>query len=169
MGPAFHPTNKKSNNIFQMALGNVAPGDEVVHLNLPLREAATEAHTVPGITNNLFSINKLANENYISVFDGDKLSIYDANSTRITVSRRAVLEGWHSEHEGIWRIPVGKQQEDIKNENIETVLVFDSPSKKLEESAAPPINHILSVYELKTQQELIRYYYAATGFPFHMA
>ena len=92
-GPAFHPTNKKSNKIFQMALGNVAPADDIVHLNIPLREATREAHTVPGITNNLLSINKLAEENYISVFDGDKLSIYDANNTEITVSRRAVLEG----------------------------------------------------------------------------
>ena len=59
----------------------------------------------------------------------DRLSIYDANNTRITVSRRAVLEGWHSEHEGIWRILLGKQREDIKNKNSETVLVSVSPLK----------------------------------------
>ena len=114
-GPTFHPTNKKSNKIFQIALGNVVPADDIVRLNIPLREAAREAHTVSGITNNLLSINKLADKNYISVFDGDKLIIYDANNTRITVSRRAVLEGWHSEHEGIWRIPLGKRRQDIKN------------------------------------------------------
>ena len=76
-----------------MALGNVAPRYDVVNLNLPLREAATEAHTVLGITNNLLSINKLSDENYISVLDRDKLSIYDTNNTQITVSRFAMLEG----------------------------------------------------------------------------
>ena len=132
-----------------MALGNIAPGDDVVHLNLPLREAATEAHTVPGIKHNLFSINNLSNENHISIFDGDKLSIYDANNTKVTVSRRAVLEGWHSENEDICRIPLGKRRQDIKNENEETVLVSCSPSKFWGESEALPIDHTLSVYKLK--------------------
>ena len=82
-----------------------------------------------------------------------------------TVSRRAVLEGWHSEHEGIWRILFGKQQQDIKNKNEETVIVSRSPSQILGEIEAPPIDHILSVYELKTQPELVKYYHAAAGFP----
>ena len=58
-----------------MALGDIAPENDVVHLNLPLRQEATEAHTVPGIKHNLLSNNKLANRNYISIFDGDKLSL----------------------------------------------------------------------------------------------
>ena len=58
-----------------MALVDIAPGNDVVHLNLPLRQEATEAHTVPGIKHNLLINNKLANEKYISIFDGDKLSL----------------------------------------------------------------------------------------------
>ena len=58
-----------------MVLGNIAPGNDVVHLNLLLRQEAMETHNVPGIKHNLLSINKLADEKYISIFDGDKLSI----------------------------------------------------------------------------------------------
>ena len=64
---------------------------------------------------------------------------------------------------GAYRSPSNERTQD--NENIGTVFVCDSPSKNLEKSAVPPTNHILSVYELKTQPELIRYYHAAAGFP----
>ena len=131
-----------------MALGNIAPGNDVVHLNLTLRWEATKAHTVPGIKHNPLSINKLADKKYISSFNGDKLSIYDAKNTRFMMSRRAVLKGWHSEHEGIWRIPLVKRNK-IYNDNIHTVLVDRSPLEILGDSGLPPIDHILSVYELK--------------------
>ena len=70
-----------------MALCNIAPGNAIVNINLPLRQAATEAHTVPGIKHNLLSINKLSSEKYISIFDGNKFSIYDATNTEVTVSQ----------------------------------------------------------------------------------
>ena len=43
-----------------MVIGNIVSGNNVVHLNIPLRQAATEAHTVPGIKNTLLSVNRLA-------------------------------------------------------------------------------------------------------------
>ena len=54
----------------------------------------------------------------------------------------------------------GKSQ----NQNVETILTVVSPIEILAEQA-PPTDHILSVYELKTQTELVRYYHAAAGFP----
>ena len=57
--PPFTPTNKKSSKVFQVALGQTSAAEDVVELSLPLRKEATEAHTVKGITNNLYSINKL--------------------------------------------------------------------------------------------------------------
>ena len=133
-----------------MALGNIAPGNDVVHLNLPLWREATEAHTVPGIKHNLLSINKLADENYISIFDGDKLSIYDRNNTQVMVSRQAVIKCWHSEHKGIWRIPLVKRNK-VHNNNVNTVLVDRSPLEVFSDSGPPPFDHTLNVYELKAQ------------------
>ena len=50
-------TNKKSNKIFQMARGNIAPGEDIVHLNaLPLRRGAAKAHKLGGLTNSLISM-----------------------------------------------------------------------------------------------------------------
>ena len=159
-GPPFFPPDRKSDKVFQMVIGNIVSGNNVVHLNIPLR--ATEAHTAPWIKNTLLSVNRLAAEKCISVFSGDKPLVYDATNTKLTVSRQAVLEGWHSEHKGIWRIAIVERSD---YNNTETVLVNRSLLELLGDSAQLPTKRILSVYKLKAQPELICYYHAAAGFP----
>ena len=40
-------------------------------------------------------MNSLTKAGYACIFDDQKLSVYDANNTKIKVSSSAVLEGWH--------------------------------------------------------------------------
>ena len=136
--PPFTPTNKKSSKVFQVALGQTSAAEDVVELSLPLRKEATEAHTVKGITNNLYSINKLVMAGYIPVFEKEQLSIYDGRNTTIKVSRKAVLEGWLTD-EGMWRIPlIGWKVKDV-------------PSReKMLASRAPPTDQIANVYNETT-------------------
>ena len=47
-GTPFTTTGEKSNKVFSMALGNIAPAQDIVNLPLPLRTEATKAHTVSG-------------------------------------------------------------------------------------------------------------------------
>ena len=89
-------TNEKSDKIFQMARGHIAPGKDVVHLNvLPLRRGVAKAYTVQGLINSLVSMSTLRNYVYILIFKADKMSVYDGRTTTITVSRKAVMEGWY--------------------------------------------------------------------------
>ena len=89
-----------------MALGHQASGEDEVELNLPLRREAREAHTLQGVTNNLYSIPRLIQAGYVGIFDKDELAIYDARNTKIKVSRAAVLNGWWHEGTRMWRIPL---------------------------------------------------------------
>ena len=68
-GPPFKTTGRKSTKVFQMALGNVARARDVVQLDLPLRDEATEAHTVQGLKHNLLSISRLTDSGYEAEFD----------------------------------------------------------------------------------------------------
>ena len=56
---AFTVTDRKSDKTFLYGNGAPAPGDDVVNLHIPLEPPAAEAHTVPGIKNNLYSLNTL--------------------------------------------------------------------------------------------------------------
>ena len=73
-----------------MALGHVAPGTEVVDIAPPLRKEAREGHTIKGLDNNLYIINKLIQADYIPIFNTDTFDIYDAKNTIFTVSRHTV-------------------------------------------------------------------------------
>ena len=164
--PTFTTTGTKSSKVFQMALGHVANAADVVHLNLPLREEATEAHTVPGLRHNLLSMNKLAKAGYEAKFSGDNVQFYDARGTQREVTRQAVLEGWYVPEEGLWRIPLAcRSAKSITNIKTDTCFSDRSPLEILGDSNQPPIDQICNVYDLKVLPEVIAYYHAAAGFP----
>ena len=49
---------------------------------------------------------------YIPVFKGDKMSIYDARNTKITVLRAAVLGGWYVPHKKIVEDTTGQERDE---------------------------------------------------------
>ncbi len=64
-----------------MALGNISPAHNVVHFNLLLHKKATEVHTIPGLKQNLLSMNRLvAAAGYTAQFEADSISFFDTNS-----------------------------------------------------------------------------------------
>ena len=89
-----------------MALGNITRAQDVVQLDLPLRDEATEAHTVQGLQHNLLSISRLTDSGYEAEFNRDRVSFFDAHGDRRVTPRTAVLHGWYVPEEGLWRIPL---------------------------------------------------------------
>ena len=127
-----------------------------------MRTPANELHITPGVSqNSLLSTVKYADANYITVFDKDEVNIYDANDTVVTVSKGAILRGWRDTNCNLWRIPLVNM---VRNLNTDTVLTKRPPSEFLQ-NRPDPTEAVHSVYELKTQPELVRYLHAATGFP----
>ena len=161
-GLPFEKIGEQSNKFFAMALGHVAPGAEVVDVALPLRKEAREGHTIEGLKNNLFSINKLVQADYIPIFNKDTFDIYDAKNTVVTVSRRAVCRGYYDKRAQLWRLPLVNKG---GKEEWRTATTKANPADILFNSPAPPTAHILNAYEIRAQPALIRYYHAAAGFP----
>ncbi len=117
---AFTPTGQKSNKAFCMPNGEVEEASNMDELHHNVRHPAKDVHIVPGIErNSLLSIPKIVDANYIAIFDKDKVNIYDANKTIITVSCSAILCGWQCKQTKLWRVPLTKI---VKNENTDTVL-----------------------------------------------
>ena len=79
----FNAMNEKSNKVFSVANGNMEHATEVKQLQHDLRESARRVDIVPGIKMTLLSTGKLADADYISVFDKEGVQIYDANNTKI--------------------------------------------------------------------------------------
>jgi hypothetical protein len=156
---AFITTGRQSNKAFRMPNGSVEEATALDALQHNLRAPARDIHIVPSIErDSLLSVSKFVN--YVAIFDKDKVNIFDANNTEITVSRAAILRGWRRPDTKLWRIPLVKH---ITNANTDTILCDCPPSEFLPERP-PPTEAVANVYELKTQPELIRYYHAVAGF-----
>ena len=90
----FIATGQKLGKIFLMALGNIAPANEIKHLPFKIRHPASEVHMMPGIKHNLPSMNQFAEAKYITFFNEDQVNIYDATNTEVSVLQGSVLRGW---------------------------------------------------------------------------
>ena len=159
---AFLPTGRQSNKAFHMPNGTVEAATEIDELHHDVRHPAKDIHIVPGIErDSLLSIAKFADANYVAIFDKDELNIYDANKTKVTVSRGAILRGWRCTETNLWRVPLIPH---VVNNNTDTILC-DRPPTEFLPQRPPPTDAVFNVYELKTQPELVRYHHAAAGFP----
>ena len=131
-------------------------------LRPPLQNEAREGHTIKGLQNNLYSINKLVQADYIPIFNKDTFDIYDAKNTIVIVSRRAVCRGYHDKRAQLWRLPLINKG---GKEEWRTATTKSKPADILFNSPAPPTAYILNAYKIRAQPSLIRYYHTAAGFP----
>ena len=144
------PTGRRSNKVFHMPLGNSAQATEVYEMNHKLRRPAMEMNELPGLHSTLISGVKLADADYVSVIDKEKVNVYDAKTTNVKATGPPVLQGWRVGN--LWRIPLVPK---VMNVNTETRIV-ECPSVK---------EAIANVFEMPTVAKLIAYFHAAAGYP----
>ena len=71
---------------FILPNGNTVPASEIAEYPFDVRRPAKELHITPGINqNSLLSTAKYADADYITVFEKDRVNVYDANNTMFTV------------------------------------------------------------------------------------
>ena len=121
-----------------MARGDVAPAEDIVRLDLNVRDKAKEGHTVNGVKQNLLSTSKLVREDYIQIFERDKVSVYDARNTKVTVSRAAVLRGYYHEGTNLWRIPLIPRHLSKRRKTIKTNMAGRDDVVELLRNHPPP-------------------------------
>jgi hypothetical protein len=159
---AFAPTGRKSDKAFRMPNGKVEEASNMDKLHHDVCHPAKDVHIMPGTErDSLLSIPKFVDANYVAIFDKNKVNIYNANNTIITISCSVILRGWRCKQTKLWHVPLTKI---VKNEKTNTVLCDRCPTEFLPDRP-PPVEAINNVYKLKTQPELVRYYHAAVEFP----
>ena len=83
---------------------------------------------VPKLANqSLLSGGKFAEAGYVSLYDGDRVNIYNGWTATITVSEDAVLKGWWCPCTKLWRITLQSQVTDL---NMHTLLLNDPMGHK---------------------------------------
>ena len=88
-----------------------------------IQDGAREVNIVPGLHTTLISVPKLADANYITVFDKTKATIYNATTTDIRTTEPPILTAPQCDDTGLWKLPLDTQQ---PTENLHAL--FDLPS-----------------------------------------
>ena len=165
-------------------MGGKSRASKVAKLEHPVREPARTVDIVPALVEqSLLSGNKFAEADYISIYDKDEVNIYDALTTKITVSKKAVLKGWRCPITRLWRIPLKATIESLNSDTLlldskngqqslnplyivpTTKEVCNHLSSLLDTNRPPTREAINNVYELPSIKPTIRYLHGAAGFP----
>ena len=176
-GDHFIPSNEQSTKIFGLPTGGIAKASMKATLDLPLKEAATEVHMVPGLEQTLISTGQCTAAGYTAVYDDKEVNFYPAE--KIQIKEESVLRGYRCPKTLLWRIPLVNK---VKNEATETVLLdskcgMKSRSTKyiipsstrvrdyLKTTVEQKEEAINNVYEIPSLEQAIRYLHAAAGYP----
>jgi hypothetical protein len=140
-------TGQPSNKTFMFPNNTTQKATKKMRLKHNLRDAALEMNIIPGLIKPLLSVSKLADAGYTTVFDKNQVSVYDASSTSIIVSRPPVLTAPRCKQSGLWETPLKPET----SQHAETVT-----------GLAEGIN---VTFDLPSVKEMARWHHASAGFP----
>ena len=149
----FDETGQTSDKVYVMPMKDEASATKLMKLKRnELRDKAKEVNLLPGVHSTLVSGVKLADEDYVTITDKNKVAVFDGRKVTIKVTERAVIEGYRDRKTGLWRIPLRSK---VENENMDTMII-DRPD---------PHHAISHVFELPSIAKTITYFHACAGFP----
>jgi hypothetical protein len=88
---SFEDSGQMSSKIFMLPDKRTHRATKKMLLQYDIREGAREVNIVPGLHSTLISVPKLADADYITVFDKNKTTIYDAMTTQVKSTDPPVL------------------------------------------------------------------------------
>ena len=180
LDPKIH-TGIKLNKTFGRAFWEQAAATTVNKLHRNIQEPAQSVHIVPQVQHSLLSTSKLANADYIGIYDKHEINFYNAQMSRIIVLEESVLKGWQCPVTNLWHVPL---VEKTSNFNTDT-LILDHPLKvgkcnkvyevqttkysrdfiKTHLEQTNKDKYVHNVYKLPSMEKTVRYPHAAAGHP----
>ena len=144
-----------SNKTVVTANGSELPASNTALLNTTaLSKGAREALIVPGMQQKaLMSVATLADNGYTVVFSPGQqgVAVYRSNDVIVSPRAQPALQGWRDSR-GLWVVPI------TDNSYGQHRVAKESSGKGSNDAA-------LSVYELPSTAECVRFLHAALGFP----
>ena len=114
-----------------------------------LWEGAREMNVVPGLHSALISIPKMADADYIAVFDKHNSTIYVGTTTTITALANPIVIAPQCQTTGLWKLDLDAAVQETQDDTIFL-------------ATAEMAN---AIFDLPNNRQTVLYYHAAAGFP----
>jgi hypothetical protein len=115
---ALENTGLPSTKVFMFPDKTMIRATQKMLLKHKLQEAAREMNVVPGLHSTLISIPKMANADYVAVFDKHKATIYDATTTTITASANPIIIAPWCQATGLWKLDLDAAVQETQDNTI---------------------------------------------------
>ena len=146
------PILKKSSRRVGVANGGTSKGVNVTQLPFKqLSAKAVKADTFNDFPDSLISVGQLADDDTVSIFSKDGVSVHKEEDVLITVNKEPILIGIRDE-QGRYRIPLQQYKGQWKPRQA---------SKK----ARQTLRQANSVYDLPSTEQAIKWMHAVCGYP----
>ncbi len=110
-----------SRAVFHLPNGTMAAATTINKLHLNVHELARSVNIVPALMeNSLLSTNKFVEADHTVIYDAKEVNFYDARTTKIVVSKAAILKGWRCHVKKLWRVCI---TDVVTNKNTDTLLL----------------------------------------------
>jgi hypothetical protein len=157
LGAAPEEDEGQFNNSGQMSSKTFMLPDKRTHratkkmlLKHKLREGAREINIVRGLHTTLISVPKLADANYVTIFNKNKAKIYDATTTNVSTTQPPVFTAPRCDDTGLWRIPLNPSKPPDNTDSTQ------NPN--------PPQDTLNTVFDLPSSSKTLLWHHAALGF-----
>jgi hypothetical protein len=114
------PTGIRSIATFGRLFGKQATATTMNKFHRKLHKPARSVQIVPQVQNSLLSTSKVVDADFTRIYDKEEVNFYNAKTTKITVSKEAVLKGWQCPAAGLWWLQL---VENPVNLNTDTLLL----------------------------------------------
>jgi hypothetical protein len=145
----FHNTGLPSKKVFMLPDKTKIKATNKMRLKHNIQPKASEMNIVPNQHSTLISVPKMADADYIAVFDKKEARIYDATTTIVSATKDPILIAPRCQDTGLWKL-------DLDYE----VLGWEYP-----EQFIAGVHKANAIFDLPNTWQSLLYHHAAAGFP----
>ncbi len=145
----FHDTGLPSKKVFMILDKTKIKATNKMQLKHNLRPKASKMNIVPNLHSMLISVPKMADADYIAVFNKNEAKIYNATTTIMSATKDPILVVPRFQDTGLWKLDLNY-----------VVLGQEYPDQFI-----VGVDKANAIFDLPSTQQYLLYHHAAAGFP----
>jgi hypothetical protein len=145
----FHNTGLPSEKVFMLPDKTRVRASKKMWLKLNLQPKANKMNIVPNLHSMLISVLKMADADYIVVFNKKEARIYNSTTTIVLASKVPILVAPRCRDTGLWKLD----------------LDFEVLGRKYPDQFIVGVDEANTIFDLPNTQQSLLYHHALAGFP----
>ena len=116
-----------------------------------LRGKAGEMNIIPNLHSTLISVPKMADHDYIAVFDKKEARIYDGTTTTISANGKPIIVAPRCTETGLWKMELNLDYKNLGREHPDRFTAG--------------VDEANAIFDLPNSRQTLKYFHAAAGYP----